>query len=346
MLSRLVCWYFHSKNEILNPFHRVHFISRIMISPQMFRFSFIILILAAPSLEPVHAAPRRPIQVFILAGQSNMEGHGVIDANPDRNDGKGTLEYLVKDQRTSEQYKHTVNSDGSWATRDDVWIEYLGRTGELSVGFGARKQFFGPELQFGHVVGSHFKEQILIIKTAWGGKSLAGDFRPPSSGGDVGPFYTQMIKHVNDVLANLEEHFPDYRGQGFQIAGFGWHQGWNDGLKHDTVNEYEDNLKNLIRDLRKAFDTPNLPVVIANSGFGGKDQKIDRRLGILNAQLNVAQHEDFKDSVFTVETRPFFRSAEHSPSRQGYHWNHNAETHFLIGDHMGKAMINLISTQN
>lgn len=288
------------------------------------------------------AAPRKPIQVFILAGQSNMEGHGAITANPEQNEGKGSLEYLVNDKATAEQYSHTINADGSWVKRDDVWIEYLGRKGKLSVGFGAREHLFGPEFQFGHVVGSHFKEQVLIIKTAWGGKSLAGDFRPPSSGGKVGPFYKQMVEHVNDVLDNIEKHFPDYRGQGFTIAGFGWHQGWNDGLKHDTVAQYEQNLVNLINDLRGAFDAPEMPVVIANSGFGGVDQKIDRRLGIINAQLNVAKREEFKQSVFTVETRPFFRTPDVSPSRQGYHWNHNAETHFLIGDHMGKAMISLI----
>lgn len=304
------------------------------------KLSTAILILTFASAA--FAAPRKPIQVFILAGQSNMEGHGTIAANLEQNEGKGSLEYLVNDKATAEQYSHTVNADGSWVKRDDVWIEYLGRKGNLSVGFGAREHLFGPEFQFGHVVGSHFKEQVLIIKTAWGGKSLAGDFRPPSSGGKVGPFYKQMVEHVIDVLDNIEKHFPDYRGQGFTIAGFGWHQGWNDGLKHDTVAQYEQNLVNLINDLRGAFDAPEMPVVIANSGFGGVDQKIDRRLGIINAQLNVAEREEFKQSVFTVETRPFFRTPDVSPSRQGYHWNHNAETHFLIGDHMGKAMISLI----
>ena len=294
----------------------------------------------------VEAAPRKKIQIFILAGQSNMEGHGAIAADKTQNNGQGSLEYLVKQDETAKQYEHTINPDGSWAKRSDVWIEYLGRKGELSVGYGAREHLFGPELQFGHVVGNYFKEQVLIIKTAWGGKSLAGDFRPPSSGGKVGPFYTEMVNHVKQVLADLGSHFPEYRGQGYEIAGFGWHQGWNDGLSHDTVAEYESNLVNLINDLRKAFNTPEMPVVIANSGFGGSAQKIDRRLGIIAAQLNVAKREEFSDSVFTVETRPFFRSPEVSPSRQGYHWNHNAETHFLIGDHMGRGILKLISAAN
>ncbi|MCH2372491.1 MAG: sialate O-acetylesterase [Pirellulales bacterium] len=306
--------------------------------------SAIALCLLSLSTNLVEAAPRKKIQVFILAGQSNMEGHGTITANAAQNNGQGSLEYLVKQAENADRYEHIIHPDGTWAKRSDVWIEYLGRKGELSVGYGAREHLFGPELQFGHVVGNHFKEQVLIIKTAWGGKSLAVDFRPPSSGGKLGPFYTEMVNHVKQVLTDLDKHFPEYRGQGYTIAGFGWHQGWNDGLKSDTVAEYESNLINLINDLRKEFDTPAVPVVIANSGFGGKDQTIDRRLGIITAQLNVAKREAFSDSVFTIETRPFFRPPELSPSRQGYHWNHNAETHFLIGDHMGREILKLISS--
>ncbi|MFN6053948.1 MAG: sialate O-acetylesterase, partial [Planctomycetia bacterium] len=42
----------------------------------------------------------KPVLVFILAGQSNMEGQGFIAAEPKRNGGKGSLEYLVKDTTT------------------------------------------------------------------------------------------------------------------------------------------------------------------------------------------------------------------------------------------------------
>ncbi len=143
------------------------------------------------------------------------------------------------------------------------------------------------------------------------------------------------------MLAAHKQNFPEYDGRGFEIAGFGWHQGWNDGLKKEWVSEYEGNLANLIKDLRKEFAVPDLPVVIANSGFGGRKQKIDRRLGVINAQLGVARRPEFQGTVFTVETRDFFRPADVSPSRQGYHWNSNAETYFLIGDAMGKAMIKL-----
>jgi len=285
---------------------------------------------------------KSPVKVFILAGQSNMEGQGVIRLDPKKNEGKGSLEYLVKDPATADRFKHLVDKDGKWTVRDDVWIWYLGRKGGLTVGYGARNDLIGPELQFGHVLGDYFDNQVLLIKVAWGGKSLAKDFRPPSSGGEVGPFYTEVVKQVKDVLGSLKANFPDYDGRGYELAGFGWHQGWNDGCAAGSANEYEKNMANFIRDIREDLGAKDLPFVIANSGFGGREQKIDRRLQVINAQAAVAGYEGFKKTVACVETRDFFRPPELSPTRQGYHWNGNAETYFLIGDGMGKAMVDIL----
>lgn len=282
---------------------------------------------------------KSPVKVFILAGQSNMEGQGAIKANAkNRNEGKGTLDYLVKDPATAARFKHTVGKDGKWLVRDDVWIWYLGRKGGLTAGFGAKADKIGPEFQFGHLMGAHFDNQVLLIKTAWGGKSLQKDFRPPSSGGTVGPFYTEMIGHVKQVLADMKKEFPDYDGKGYELAGFGWHQGWNDGCSLEATAEYEKNMANFIRDVRKDLGARDLPFVIANSGFGGRNQKNDRRLGIMKAQAGAAALPEFNGTVTCVETRDFFRPPEESPSNQGYHWNGNAETYFLIGDAMGEAM--------
>ena len=40
----------------------------------------------------------------------------------------------------------------------------------------------GPEFTFGIYMEKELKEPILIIKTAWGGRSLNTEFRPPSAG--------------------------------------------------------------------------------------------------------------------------------------------------------------------
>ena len=303
-----------------------------------------------PAADDKKPASALPLKVFILAGQSNilagqsnMEGVGKIKADPKRNDGRGSLEYLVKNSKTARQFAHTIDRNGKWIIRDDAWISYLDRRGKLTVGFGARKDTIGPEFQFGHVVGDALKNPVLLIKTAWGGKSLVKDFRPPTSGGKTGVYYDEMVKIIKNTLADLKTHAPGYDGRaGYEIAGLAWHQGWNDGLTKPAVAEYETNLANLIVDLRRDLGVKQLPVVIAASGFGGWKQKIDRRLGIINAQLAVAKRPEFKGTVKSVETRGYFRQPDESPGRQGYHWNLNAETYFLIGDAMGRAMLDLL----
>src|SRR5579885_3585692 len=150
------------------------------------------------------AAAEKPVKVFILAGQSNMEGHGFIKADPKRNEGKGSLEYVARQPATAARFKHLLGTDGKWAVRDDVWIHYLDRKGKLTAGFGVKEDSIGPELGFGFVIGDAFEEPVLLIKLAWGGKSLAKDFRPPSSGGEVGAYYKEIVDRTRAVLKDLK----------------------------------------------------------------------------------------------------------------------------------------------
>jgi hypothetical protein len=144
-----------------------------------------------------------------------------------------------------------------------------------------------------------------------------------------------MVARVNQVLANLSTYYPAYTGGGYEIAGFGWHQGWND-LGQATA-EYETNLTNLIHDLRAQFSVPDLPVVIANTGMANGSGG-----NVLVAQMNVgnpALHPEFAGTVTTVDTRPFDFGTLLGGSDEGYHWNWNAESYFKIGESMGKAMM-------
>jgi hypothetical protein len=145
-----------------------------------------------------------PVKVFILAGQSNMEGQGAVSAeDKDHRQLPGTLTSLLSDPAKAAPFKHLKNGKGEWTVREDVWVYSQTGTGVakggLTLGYGwaaGNKNIFGPELQFGHVMGNYLTNQVLIIKTAWGGKSLYKDFRPPSSGGEVGPCYTKMLETV------------------------------------------------------------------------------------------------------------------------------------------------------
>lgn len=290
------------------------------------------------SIPTPAAADEKPVKVFILAGQSNMEGHGFVQADPKRNGGKGSLEYAAKQPATAAKFKHLLDQDGAWVVRDDVWIHYLDRKGKLTVGFGVRDDRIGPELGFGHVIGDAFEEPVLLIKLAWGGKSLAEDFRPPSAGGAVGPFYKEIVERTQAVLSNLKTEFPDLGDRGYALAGFGWHQGWNDRINQAFNDEYETNLAHFIRDIRKDFGVKDLPFVIAETGMTGPEEKHPRALSLMKAQAAVAEYPEFKGNLAFVGTRHFWRPADASPTKQDYHWNSNAETYYLIGEAMGNAM--------
>ena len=140
------------------------------------------------------SADKKPVKVFVLVGQSNMEGRGFPEP----------LAWQVSQKKYRERYTHFIkdgdfeaftrkvaettdpNDRGKtptylWSTRHDVWINYLGKHGDLTVGYGAPREGFGPEFNFGHVVGNHFDEQVFLIKASWGGRALARGFLPPSS---------------------------------------------------------------------------------------------------------------------------------------------------------------------
>jgi hypothetical protein len=298
--------------------------------------------------------PAPPLKVFILAGQSNMQGHGEISPVTTQ----GTLEYITANNPAV--YGH-LKDGANWAVRDDVWIWYKREgtslfKGGISAGYGASATTIGPELQFGHVMGNLNDGPILIIKTAWGGKSLAVDFRPPSSGWSVNPptavgqqgyYYQEMLNHVNDVLTNLPTYFPEYNAaNGYELAGFGWHQGWNDRVTQSYNDEYEVNMANFINDVRASLGKPGLPFVIATTGMSGWSETNPRALSLMNAQLameNFTKYPAFEGNVAVIDTRDFYREPAVSPANQSYHWNRNAETYFLIGQAMAQELAVLIT---
>ncbi|HAN99918.1 MAG TPA: hypothetical protein DCQ98_21930 [Planctomycetaceae bacterium] len=287
-----------------------------------------------------------PLKVFILAGQSNMQGHADVS----------TLDYLADDPSTAGLLNDIRAEDGSFRVIErvritsvgcagDGWSDVIEQVGPLTAGFGASTEKIGPELTFGITMARSIDGPILIIKTAWGGRSLMTDFRPPSAGPRVfsqfirdqwrergldpdaeaerherelnGVFYRHMIEHVKQVLGDLPRVVPDYDpARGYELAGFVWFQGFNDlvdgwsypdGDKPDGYREYADLLGHLIRDVRRDLDAPQLPVVIGVMGIGGADDEIDAsQRNFRAAQASVAELPEFRDNVIAVPTAPFW----------------------------------------
>ena len=86
----------------------------------------IVFLLAMLSIAQAQlASVKKPVKVFILAGQSNMEGQAVVDlTGKDYNDGKGTLATLMSNPAKLPLLKHLKNPDGTWKVRDDVFVRY------------------------------------------------------------------------------------------------------------------------------------------------------------------------------------------------------------------------------
>jgi hypothetical protein len=297
------------------------------------------------------------LKVFILSGQSNMVGFGQVKGSP------GTMETYVKSNPKS--YGKLVDKNGEPAVRDDVWLVNLSYAGKekkgwLTTGYGASEGHIGPEYGFGFAVGDYYEDPVLIIKSAWGGRSLCHNFLSPSSAeypppqkdGDKGFQYAQVLRHVKEITGNLKKYYPDYAGKGFEIVGFGWHQGWNDRISQPAVDAYEKNMVNFVNDIRKDLGIGKLPIVIANTGMGGWDipetarykKKVEKLMEAQLALADAKKYPEFKGNVAGVETRGFQRPRAESPSGQDYHWFRNWETLYLIGKSMGDAMVGLVSS--
>jgi len=147
------------------------------------------------------AAPpsRRPLKVFILVGQSNMQGHARVT----------TFDHIGMDPKTAPMLEDMRNADGAPVVLDDVYISAIGIgkegevKGKLAAEYGARGRGdkIGPEYTFGIYMHKALEEPFLIIKTAWGGKSLSFDFRSPSAGEwTPPPGHPDLIKEEPEPL--------------------------------------------------------------------------------------------------------------------------------------------------
>lgn len=283
-------------------------------------------------------AAAKPLKVYLLAGQSNMQGQAQLS----------TVPRMALSPETKELHDKILDQAGNPIVHKNVSIVYftggdvkdgverplLEKKGFLSTGFGSQ---VGPELGFGITMGQNADEPILIIKTAWGGKSLLYNFRPPSAGllpfeapkagkkmqamteadlqamkadyeSEQGAYYRLMIKLIHQVLADPGKYCDAYDPkQGYEIAGFGWFQGYNDMLQDvPTIGHYTENMAHFIRDVRRELKSPNMPFVIGVIGIGGKDIDSPQQLALRKSQAATANLPEFKGNVAAIETAGFW----------------------------------------
>jgi hypothetical protein len=335
----------------------------------MFHRIAIAIAIALPALLP--AAEPKPVKVFILAGQSNMEGKAKVSL----------MDTQAKQPATAELFKD-LRKDDKWLERDDVWIKFLDRKGKLTVGYGS-PGCIGPELGFGTVVGNRYDEPVLVIKTAWGGRSLYRDFRSPSAGlppddalekmltnqkkqtkdltlDDIkkpfGASYRAMLEEVNKTLGNLKTEFPALGDRPYEFAGLVWMQGWNDMIDATATKEYTTNLAHFIRDVRKDLKSPKLPIVVGQMGVDGDHPGANVKK-FKDAQAAILELPEFKDNVALVKTDVFWDTDAEAVFKKGwrehqdewnkvgsdypYHYLGSPKTMLKMGRAFGEAMLEL-----
>jgi hypothetical protein len=344
---------------------------------------FLLLILflaAAASAEPPDQLPRpdgkpadmsKPVQVYLLLGQSNMIGFGKIKG------GDGSLEYAVKEKKL---YPYLADDAGRWTVRKDVRnVRVMGSgTGGMRVlnneWMTIKGRTIGPEIGIGHYLGQATDAPVLILKSCIGNRSLGWDLLPPGSPSfefkdrgkvwhyagykesplrwekDTEPrkinWYAGMqydgdVARAKQVLAELDKYYPGAKK--YEIAGFFFWQGDKDRYDPGHASRYEQNLVHLIKQLRKDFDAPGAKFVCATlgqtkKGATGNEGKI------LEAQLAVdgktGKYREFKGNVATVYSHPLSRGGASNS-----HYGGNAETYMNVGEAMGRAMVELLKNK-
>ena len=312
-----------------------------------------------PSDSPLDAPTVNKLRIFVLTGQSNMQGHGC----------ENNLKYLVSTE--SEKFGHLWNGT-KWSVRDDVSIHHYSEdvlrksyAPLVASGDGFEKFTFGPEVGTGWTLGEALEEDILLLKIAWGGKSLAVDFRPPKSCEDAGYSncginFAKVASQVHDVLDNIESVVPNFERiyDGYELSGLVFHQGFNDVIDQAKVDEYEDNLSAFIDDMRIALNSPNLPIVVGELGMHGdlttqtagwkdrvqtvRDAQANAVDNTFNARLaQTAIYVEYKDYPCTT---PVLDGDDGCPC-DGYHYYNDASAHYYAGVSMGNALLELMAAQ-
>lgn len=297
----------------------------------------------------------KPVQVFLIMGQSNTLEMGKVNAE------LGKL------------YPFLADDAGAWTTRKDVRnvSVMVGRKGIYRNDWlTVNDKKIGIEIGIGHQLGNAIDAPVMILKSSIGNRSLGWDLLPPGSprytyeGAEV-PGYKETIKSKKDksivpfvkdgdclqwyagkqydddvanakmVLADLDKYYPGAKGH--EVAGILWWQGDKDMRNPAHAAMYEKNLVNLTKALRKDFNAPKAAFVTASLGQTKEDDTTSGHGKILHAMKSFASgkhSKDLGDNLGFVYTHPHSKGSSSSA-----HYSGNAETYMNVGLEMGKEMV-------
>ncbi len=300
----------------------------------------------------------KPVQVFILMGQSNMLGFGATLSH--RSNSERTLLHAVKEEGL---YPYLVDTEGDWVVRRDVRnVRVMNFRDHKNEWMTIDRANIGPEIGIGWHLGNVIDAPVLILKSCIGNRSLGWDLLPPGTpsldgepgyrgtkdnpemtdvkpdaGWYAGKQYDDDIGSAKQVLENLDKYVPG--ATDYEVVGFFWWQGDKDMRNNTHSKHYEDNLARLLRALRNDFNAPNAKFVSAT--LGQTTLSTGGNQGLLrDAKFNLAdpqKHPDFAGHVAAVFTHPLSMGGSSSG-----HYNNHAQTYMNVGEAMGWAMVQLL----
>lgn len=316
---------------------------------------------SAGSVTSTEAVLTEELPMFLLAGQSNMEGN--VDATLFQNiladlaSAAGTDINARLAERIRYWHKETNNGYAGYGyspqmaafeASELVRLNAAGLVGAdlttpntkvlcawnaagvapLFVSSLATKcgNSYGPELVFGQVLSKAGYSSTSLIKVAHGGTTLYGDWRSPLSGGTVGPLYTELRARIQSLKSAPAGVNPSCKTQGCRWSAFVWFQGENDTFASANGLSYEQNLKNLIADVRSDTGSPTLPVVIVQIGTWAQSMAFGKNVAA--AQSSVVSADKYARLVNTSDLSGF------------YHYDSGSK--LIIGDRVAQAVKELL----
>lgn len=221
--------------------------------------SLILLTLLCAGVFPAPTASgAMPVKVYILSGQSNMDGRGQVKELV------GNLDRWAKPQADVRIAYSNSNRRGPYATDGFVPLQP-----GFSVPPGTKEKklpgaTFGPEVSFGRTIAdAHRGERIVLIKFSEGGTSLHGDWMPEKEKS----LYPQFLAFVERSLKTLRD-----ASETAELAGMIWHQGESDASLPE--GEYQKLLTAFIVQVRTDLHSPTLPFVIGEVYDNGKRDRV------------------------------------------------------------------------
>ena len=212
--------------------------------PTAYKFFVALLVVLSVTRGPMPhatAADKVVLNVFFLAGQSNMAGADSEVAEPPG------FQQTAADRAT--RFTMAPLPDGEQSRRYVPWGEIRGHQAK-------NKLVHGPEVGFARALHTAGWRQSAIIK-------VHANFRSDVQSwpwGEDGPLFEAWTKFVDARLAELTAP-----GHSTRVCGFLWHQGIDDAIHGKLATHYERNLSSLIGALRKHYADKQTPFVLARS---------------------------------------------------------------------------------